>query len=82
MLLLFRLSKHAKQEGEEEEEQGGEMGIIYNPSKIKKLNAIPLIELWGILTAEKDATEGFSSQYKSIRLLYNMVCEHSIRNFP
>ena len=49
MLILFRLSTHAKQEGEEEEEEGdGEMDIIHNPSKIIKLKAIPLIELWGI----------------------------------
>ena len=34
---------------EEEEKLDGEMGIFYNPSKIMKLNVVPLNNyLWGI----------------------------------
>ena len=44
---------------QEEEEEDGEMGIFHNPLKIMKLNAIPLNNLWGISTTQKDATEGF-----------------------
>ena len=49
----------------EKEREDGEIGIFHNPSKILKLNAN---NLWGIQTAQRDATEGFSLQ-NSIRLL-------------
>ena len=51
---------------EENQQEDGEIGIFHN---LIKLNAIPLNNLWGIQTAQRDAIEGFSSQYKSIRLL-------------
>ena len=45
MCLICLDSTSVKQE--EEEEEGEEMGMFHNLSKIKKLNAIPLINWWG-----------------------------------
>ena len=42
------------------------MGIFHNPLKIMKLNATPFNSLWGIQTAQKDATEGFRCNIKAL----------------
>ena len=44
------------------------MGTFHNSSKIMKLNLIPLI-IGDVSKQHKDAAQGFSSQYKTIRLL-------------
>ena len=42
------------------------MSIFHNPSKIMKVNAIPLNNLRDIQTAQKEATEAFYHNIKAL----------------